>query len=460
MTYSHRVHQLSIALEDGLPPSASTKPDRFLPYHVFAIMSHSRPLEELLPNLSLLEFNSNRGGKEFIAPLLLFTGSWLQDLSVGSWPQEVASSLAYIPQRFPALVDFRIRQLRCDAVSLAACVRPLTKLRSLSCYPSALKPVFDAVSEIPCLEFLELYVYSNSIESIIFHPGAFTSLSSLHLRVLLDSCVDLFEGGQAPQALETLHIEGSSANAGGGVSRRILNALPQSLPQLTSLTFIDHSSTLEDVPLKFQDIQAVCSLSLLYRLFIRHACGIDMSTEDLKQVLQGCPDLQYLILSYVPLPTTPQGSPRKLKWSRPSLSLTVLDTVATMCPEMCYLGLCLDAVVPEEQLRDAILDPGPVFFNLSHLEITLSPISDPVSVAEYLASRSQGSFVMVWKKFRAANREEMAEPLKGAEEVWPLANRIVGALHRQSERTEQRLRLQTLDEDSCDARAEVMDVEG
>lgn len=393
-------------------------------------------MQELLPNLLELEFSSNRGEKEFIAPLLLFTGSKLRKLTIGAWPEEVAPSLAYIPQRFPDLIHLTIRQPRCQSSAIVSCIQPLIKLKTLSCYPASLKLAFDAAGRMPFIESLELRVYTSSIDSIIFYPDTFSFLTSLHLFVLLDSCVDLLEYSPAPKHLRTLHIEGSAANLGVGTARRILNALPQAVPQITTLTFYDH--TLDDAQLTFQDLQAVCSLSLLSRLYIRHARGINLNEENLVQVLTACPKLQGLVLSYVLLPVTSQNTSRRLRWNRPSLSLTVLDAVAAACPEMRYLGLCLDAVVPDGHLRDTIREPGHVLPNLTNLDITLSPIGDPVLVAEYLATRSLGCFNIHWKTFRA-NKEEIAEPLKGAEDAWSLACRIVDALRRQAARTERRL---------------------
>lgn len=438
--YGTRVQSLTVVLENlpqgALPPLLPV--DTYLRHSVFTLVASTRPILTILPNLRSLAFFSHRTHDEFMTPLLLFLGRTLQHLSIGNWPEGIASAMEHIPVRAPALKSLRVEQIRCDAEALAACIARLTELRDLVCYPASPALILDAASTLPRLTNLTIYAYAPPQQApqltlMKFTPGTFKNLKTLAMKETMETWAALVEGGDAPQSLRALSIDGCAHLPGSAATRRLLAALPVALPLLDTLSVRDHSATAADAPLKFDDIKPLCAYQGLSTLYVFHACGVDIEAEEMGEMLDCCTKLKHFVLSYLPQPVSPSGAPWTPRWTPPPLPLTVLDMVATKRPDIETLGLCLNATIPEATLW---ADPPSaygygVFQCLKVFNVSLSPILDPVPVADYLASRTSGPLLLDWVPFSMG---PSTQSLATAGHLWFQAGRILNAIHRQRAR--------------------------
>ncbi|KAG9027257.1 hypothetical protein FS837_004338 [Tulasnella sp. UAMH 9824] len=156
------------------------------------------------------------------------------------------------------------------------------------------------------------------------------------------------------------------------------------------------------------------------------------------QLLDAWPSLQKLHLQYTLDNMITRPSIISIKWSQPTLPLSVLDTVAEKTPQVEELSLILDANAP---LRSPP-NPGQHQFEcLNQLDVSLSTVSHPATVAGYLAQRSKKRFSLTFglpQNLRGITRTRFEEE----KNKWDQIAENLTVLYDQKERLAEEFRMQ------------------
>ncbi|KAG9021220.1 hypothetical protein FS837_007471 [Tulasnella sp. UAMH 9824] len=138
-----------------------------------------------------------------------------------------------------------------------------------------------------------------------------------------------------------------------------------------------------------------------------------------------------------------RGTTHGIKWTPPTLPLSVLDVVAEKAPKVKEVSLIIDATA---LLSGPMSKPGQHQFEcLEQLAVSLSTVSQSVAVAGYLAQRSRKRFSL---KFELPeNIQGNARTRLGEEKNrWNQIAENLGLLYDQKERLEEEFTLRMREE--------------
>lgn len=350
---------------------------------------------------------------------------------------DLISILSYILSRLPRLKHLVLTP-KCQGSLIQRCFQALPDGEILFCRPNEdTDLVLAACSRLTKLANLTIWGdWGVSLRNFQFQGGTFSSLRKLSMRTLLEDWIRLLESGNLPPSLMMLVAEGGSLAPSSIDLARLFRGVASAASQLIIFNFKHQSTTTPAI--KFQDIHPLLTCKHLRTVSIRHTLGVDVSQNEIEQMLDAWPNLSTLILSYTQTPNGPRGLSTHLDWSPPTLPITVLDVFAAKRPRMWMISLCMHAELPDllDDGSNQVGPPPPVLERLHTLNITFSTITKPDAVALYLAERlSQGTKV-IWDSYRAQNDA----PLKQAEAQWGEVVLFLNTLRKQRAALERRFK--------------------
>ncbi|KAG8909197.1 hypothetical protein FRC00_010539, partial [Tulasnella sp. 408] len=369
----------------------------------FQTIAQYRPPEgDLLPNLRKFTYDAGQAPLSgALSSFLIFLGSSVSTLELRGIIQAATPGiLAYVARRVPQLQIFSIgggQSSEMDSSALATCLISLEKLKRLHTGSINLAPsLWDAMAQHQCLTSAEFVAppRGHSPTTMDFQPRTFAKLETLVIRENFDFLCRVFESQTVLPKTTRVMFEGGSTEQRRSDFRRLCELLPQKLPNLTIVWLDYHSNaTQEEGPLELGDFRPLLQYKNLRVFHLTHPCGVALTVGEFGHLLDAWPsirklDLQYTLGSVVARPTI-----INIKWMQPTLPLSVLDTVAEKTPKIKELSLILDATAPPSSLPK----PGQhQFERLNQLDVPLSTVSHPATVAGYLAQRSKKRFSLTF----------------------------------------------------------------
>ncbi|KIO31395.1 hypothetical protein M407DRAFT_19539 [Tulasnella calospora MUT 4182] len=225
--------------------------------------------------------------------------------------------------------------------------------------------------------------------------------------------------------------------------RRLCELLPQKLPnlELVSLGYFSNAVQ-EEGALELGDFRPLLQCKKMRYFHLAHPCGVALTVGEVTQLLDAWPRIKTLALRYAPYNMDASGTTHGIKWTPPTLPLSVLDILVEKAPKVKELSLILDATAP---LNGTSKLGQHQFECLDELTVSLSTVSQPATVAGYLAQRSKKRFSL---KF------DLPDTLQGRarmrlEEEKKKWNQIAGnlrLLYDQKERLEEGFRMRMQEE--------------
>ncbi|KAI0272481.1 hypothetical protein BC834DRAFT_856952 [Gloeopeniophorella convolvens] len=240
-------------------------------------------------------------------------------------------------------------------------------LRMLSLLPELQVIQFDNLGGVKCNEV--------TIHSMV-EEGAFPVLNDLCLDSTLDDMRVYLTGGALLPRLKKLSVESVYVENPTAVQQfmtDVVRCYPSlELFEIDVIVYVDEQDACEALTL--EHIRPILSLKQLTRLELRHNMPLQISESDLAEMGVALPAVEYLVLN-----------PEPLALLKPRLSLDSLVSFAQNFPNLCHLGLYLNA--EGIYMHASLLDVKTRLFpHLRTIDVGVSPIgSDHVPVALYLS---------------------------------------------------------------------------
>ncbi|KAG8941728.1 hypothetical protein FRC00_012228, partial [Tulasnella sp. 408] len=420
----------------------------------FQTIAQYRPPEgDLLPNLRKFTYDAGQAPlPDALSSFLIFLGSSVAELELRGISQAATPGiLTYVARRAPQLQDLNIggdQSSEIDSSALTTCLTCLEKLKRLHTWSINLTPsLWDAMAQHQCLTSAAFVAAprGHSPTTTDFQPRTFAKLEKLVIREDFDFLCRLFESQNVLPKMVRVAFEGGSTGHVQGRSdfRRLCELLPQKLPNLILVWFDYHSNAAqEEGPLELGDFRPLLQCKNLRVFHLTHSCGVALTVDEVGQLLDAWPSIRKLHLQYALDNVIARPNLIRIKWSQPTLPLSVLDTLAEKNPKVEDLSLILDANAPLSSLRK----PGQHQFEcLNQLDVPLSTVSHPATVAGYLAQRSKKRFSLTFglpQSLRRTIRKRFEEE----KNKWDQVAENLTVLYDQKERLADEFRMQMQEE--------------
>lgn len=396
---------------------------------MYTTIAHFRPTTDLFPNLRSIAYQTDRGGIDAMAPLIITSGTRVRQLQFTP-ARDIPSSFDCIIARLPHLQRLQITTSVPD-LSLVKLMNGLEELESLTCRTTEVTQTLlsAAVGHGALSTFVVDSLWGGTTKHVYFPCGVPSRLVKLSLHMSIEKWLELMEQ-DVPPSLRTLEIEAGSRQVGYQYIRQLFDDIAEAAPDLEHLKFTYHSRNTGDGALRMASLGPLARCRQLRSVSVRHRFGVDISRDELQNLLRAWPGLTKLELSYTLRPVTLDWVPGKIPWSAPSLPLSALDVFAAECPQIRELALCVDAdiITPDYHVRPALR-------HLESFDITLSTISNPFPVAKYLARTIATRALPAWQETcQPVSGDDARAAVKAAEPLWKRTRDLLELLHSERDR--------------------------
>lgn len=355
------------------------------------------PGKALLPNLRKFTYVArNLSHLDALSQFLLFLGPSVVELKLLEIPSKaVPDLLEYLSQRAPQVQHLQVeappKAYFAASSAFASSLIQLAELTSLEAMRTTLTPaLWDAMAQHPSLVSAG-FSLAIPFDATRFQPRVFAKLSSLEIRVAKFECLcGLFESQNDLPTLIRVSCLGRSEDPGRSDFRQLCELLSQKLPRLACVELGFRTPlSVDAVPLRFEDFQSLLQCKTMQHFRLEHPCGVSVTTSEVSEILGAWPRIDTFALQYATSSKRTRWSRYALKWTPPTLPLSVLDTVVAKAPKIKELRLVLDATAPIDSTPGICQHQ---FEGLQELEVALSTVGHPGNVASYLSQRCKTRF--------------------------------------------------------------------
>ncbi|KAG8923527.1 hypothetical protein FRC01_012660 [Tulasnella sp. 417] len=413
------------------------------------VMQFRPSAKDLLPNLRKFTYKAGRlPSVQALPPFLIFLGASIVKLKLLEiTPMALPDFLEHLTQKVPQVQYVRIEGTELSQTgsgALASSLIHLEKLRDLQVSAVSLTPaMWDTMAQHPSLLSAELSLPRFVPDAISFQPKAFTKLRNLAIQADLGSLCSLLESQNDLPTVTCVDIRGNVGDQERSYFHRLCELLFQKLSDLASVRLRGRTRPLpEGEPFGLEDFRPLLRCKSIQHFHLEHPCGVSMNMTEVAELLDAWPCIDTLALQYATFGRYSSGMIYGLKWTPPTLPLTVLDTVAEKAPQIRELRLVLNA---STAIDSTLGTHQRQFERLQELEVTLSTVDQPKDVASYLAQRSKNRFSL---KFLSPQKVQgdVLQKVDGEKAKWDQVVDYLDLLFDQKERLEQGFKLRMVEE--------------